>query len=80
MQDVRVVAAGRDPSELSAAGIRRLPSSAAEALDHLSASGILRDAMGDPLFEAFLAVRRAEIDAAAERSPEDVVAATRWRY
>ena len=72
--------AARDPAELSAAGIRRLPLSAADALDHLAASGILREAMGDPLFEAFLAVRRAEIDAAADRSPEDVVAATRWRY
>jgi hypothetical protein len=32
------------------------------------------------LFEAFLAVRRAEVDLFADREPEDVVAATRWAY
>ncbi len=72
--------ATHDPAALAAAGVRRLPESAAEAVEHLSASAVLRTAMGDPLFEAFLAVRRAEIAAMLDRSPEDVVAATRWRW
>jgi len=41
---------------------------------------VLRQAMGDPMFEAFLAVRRAEIELFADVSPDDVVAQTRWRW
>jgi glutamine synthetase len=41
---------------------------------------VLRPAMGDPLFEAFLAVRRGEIDLFAGTSPEEIVAQTRWRW
>ena len=36
--------------------------------------------MGDWLFDAFTAVRRAEIELFAGHTPEQVVAATRWRY
>jgi glutamine synthetase len=36
--------------------------------------------MGDWLFDAFTAVRRAEIALFAGSTPEQVVAATRWRY
>jgi glutamine synthetase len=36
--------------------------------------------MGGPLFEAFLAVRKAETELFAEVSPDDIVARTRWRW
>jgi glutamine synthetase len=58
----------------------RLPSALPEAIACLEADEGLRRAMGDPLFEAFLAVRRAEVDLFAGKAPEEVAAATRWRY
>jgi hypothetical protein len=36
--------------------------------------------MGEPMFEAFLAVRRAEIELFSGASPADIVARTRWRW
>lgn len=70
-----------DPAGLGDdAGIVRLPQSLTEAADAFEASDVLREAMGDPLFEAVLAVRRAEIDLFAASSPDDVVARTRWRW
>ena len=71
---------GLPEAELAERGIRRLPQSLGEAADLLAASDVLRDAMGDPMFEAFLAVRRAEVELFAQASPEDVVARTRWRW
>ncbi|GAA2434644.1 glutamine synthetase family protein [Streptomyces macrosporus] len=58
----------------------RLPTSATEALEHFERSTVLREAMGDPLFEAFAAVRRAEIALFEGVAPQDVVAAVRERY
>ena len=69
-----------DPAGLDDPGIVRLPQSLTEAADAFEASGMLREAMGDPLFDAILAVRRAEIELFADSSPDDVVASTRWRW
>jgi glutamine synthetase len=66
--------------ELNRRGIRRLPQSLPEATGHLERSAVLREAMGDPLAKAFLAVRRAETELFAEASPEAIVAQTRWRW
>ncbi len=41
---------------------------------------MLREAMGDPLFEAFLAVRRAEAALFADADADEIVAQTRWRW
>jgi len=41
---------------------------------------VLTDAFGPLLTETLIAVRRAEIDLFAEASPEEIVAATRWRH
>lgn len=71
---------GLPETELSERGIRRLPQSLGEAADMLEGSDVLREAMGDPMFEAVLAVRRAEIELFADASPEQVVARTRWRW
>jgi glutamine synthetase len=67
-------------AELAERGTRRLAQSLDGSAGALEASDVLREAMGDPMFEAFLAVRRAEIELFAETSPEDVVAQTRWRW
>jgi glutamine synthetase len=70
-----------DPASLPAADQPpRLPDSLPTAIGHLERDELLRSAMGDELFEAFLAVRRAEVELFAGREPEDVVAATRWVY
>ncbi len=71
---------GLSEDELRRRGIVRLPQSLTEAADAFEASDVLREAMGDPLFEAMLAVRRAEIELFADSSPDDVVARTRWRW
>jgi glutamine synthetase len=70
-----------DPAGLAAADQpARLPGSLAEAVRHLEADAGLRAAMGEELFLAYLAVRRAEADLFAGKAPEEVVAATRWVY
>ena len=57
-----------------------LPGSIVEAVEHLTGDKRLRAAMGEPLFEAFVAVRRAEAELFAGWSDDEVAAATRWRY
>jgi glutamine synthetase len=74
-----------DPSSLPAAvkrrrRIRALPGSLREAVRALERSTTIRAAMGDLLFDAFLATRRGEIAAFEGASDEEVVAAHRWRY
>ena len=74
-----------DPGTLSSEeqerlGVRRLPESLEEAVNHLEKSDVLREAMGDVLFNAFVAVRRGEVAAFADKTPEEVVEAHRWRY
>ncbi len=71
--------AGRS-NELARRGVARLPQSLDAALAHLARSDVLRQAMGEQLYEAFADVRRAEVALFARASPEEVVAATRWRY
>ncbi|MDP9341101.1 MAG: glutamine synthetase family protein [Actinomycetota bacterium] len=66
--------------ELSKRGIKRLPQSVEEAVSHLEASDVLRDAMGPMLFGPFVAVRRGEAEAFAGKEPDEIVAAHRWRY
>jgi glutamine synthetase len=61
-------------------GIRPLPTSLEEATDELEGSAVIREAMGDPLFDSFVAVRRAEWKTFGGVDDEDVVRAHRWRY
>jgi glutamine synthetase len=74
-----------DPASLSATrrkalGIRRLPSSLGEAIRELERSTVIREAMGDVLFEAFLATRRGEAEVFEAMDPAEMVRAHRWRY
>jgi glutamine synthetase len=66
--------------ERGAAGVVRLPSDPASAEAALTDNPRVRDALGAPLLGAFLAVRRADRDWAAERPADEVVAAHLWRY
>ena len=58
----------------------RLPSSLDEALAALQVDDLIPAALGEPLFDAFCAVRRAEVELFAQSSPEQIVEACRWRY
>jgi len=68
------------PAELADRELRRLPQTLAEASDCLERDAVLRSAMGEPLAEAFLAVRRGEAETFAGASPDEIVAQTRWRW
>jgi glutamine synthetase len=58
----------------------RLPTGILWAVDCLEKDERLRAALGDPLFEAFVAVRRAEAELFNGWTDDEVAAATRWRY
>jgi glutamine synthetase len=58
----------------------RLPRSVLDAVDFLEKDHRLRTALGEPLFEAFVAVRRAEAALFDGWSDDEIAAATRWRY
>ncbi|EFL20874.1 putative glutamine synthetase [Streptomyces himastatinicus ATCC 53653] len=59
---------------------RRLPTSLLGALEHFEDSAVLREALGDPLFESIAAVRRAEAALFEKATPQEIAAATRGRY
>ncbi|MFI6684374.1 glutamine synthetase [Streptomyces sp. NPDC050485] len=61
-------------------GQRRLPASLPEALGHFTGSAVLREALGDPLFEAITAVRQAETKLFDGLTPREIAEATRGRY
>jgi glutamine synthetase len=75
----------KDPSSLStqdlaALGAERLPSSLEQSISALEGSDVIRSAMGDMLFGAVLAVRRAELDSFREADLGTILASHRWRY
>jgi glutamine synthetase len=72
--------AARPAEELEALGVRRLPQSLSESLACLEKSAVIQDAMGPTLFEAFVAVRRAELDEFGGGDAEAVASEHRWRY
>lgn len=74
-----------DPTLLSDAvreerGVRQLPSSLPEAVEHLAASSVLRDAMGEFLFETFLATRRGECEQYAGLADDELIRRLQWRF
>ncbi|WP_416385354.1 glutamine synthetase family protein [Streptomyces sp. NRRL B-1677] len=68
-----------DPA-VTGAAVPRLPTSLPEALDRFRCSDVLREALGEPLYEAFLAVREGEQARTRDDSPEALVAGLRHRY
>lgn len=76
---------GLDPASLSdderaASGVTRLPTALADSVAAFAAEPALTTAFGPQLTETLLAVRRAEIDRFAGAGPEEIIAATRWKY
>jgi glutamine synthetase len=74
-----------DPASLSAGerrkrGIAQLPSSLGVAIAELERSAVLREAMGDMLFDSFVATRKGELEAFDGMDDDAVVRAHRWRY
>jgi glutamine synthetase len=74
-----------DPAALSqqereAFGAERLPRSLDLSISALEQSDTIRSAMGPMLFDALLAVRRAELETFKEADADAVLAAHRWRY
>ena len=68
-----------DPASLAPADQpERLPQSLGEAVDALVGDTVLREAMGEVLVEAFVAVRRAEIERFTGQHDDEIAAATRW--
>ncbi len=69
------------PDDVKAArGVRPLPTSLPEAVEHLAASSVLREAMGDFLFQTFLATRREECVQYDGLDDEELIRRLRWRY
>jgi glutamine synthetase len=58
----------------------RLPRNLSESVERLQGDDILPEALGEPLLEAILAVRRAEIDLFAGQADDEIAAALRWRH
>jgi glutamine synthetase len=58
----------------------RLPPTVAAAVAALRADDVLPDALGEPLLDAYCAVRRAEAELFAQASPQEIAEACRWRY
>ncbi len=50
------------PEERAAKGIRELPGFLGEALEELEADKVLREALGEPLYEAFMRAKWAEVE------------------
>ncbi|MGK5533687.1 glutamine synthetase [Streptomyces sp. URMC 129] len=69
-----------DPAHTRTGAPARLPASLPVALDHLESSAVLREALGEELYGAILAVRQAETALFAASSPYEIAAATRDRY
>ena len=70
-----------DPASLSPAEQPpRLPQRLTEAVAALRGDDVLPEALGEPLLEAFCAVRLAEAEMFAGVDPAAIAEATRWKY
>lgn len=68
------------PAEAAASGVRRLPTSLAQAVEEFRKDERLRAALGPVLADAVIAVRQGEIEAVDGLDDERVAAAYRWKY
>jgi glutamine synthetase len=74
-----------DPASLSEEqwrelGIVALPASLRAATDAFESDEVLATALGPELSTTIVDLRRAEVDRFADSTPEDIVAAARWKY
>ncbi|MEU9449882.1 glutamine synthetase family protein [Streptomyces sp. NPDC048277] len=68
------------PDEAVARGVRRLPTSLAQAVEAFREDEVLRTALGPVLADAVIAVREGETEAVAGLDDAGVAAAYRWKY
>jgi len=68
------------PDVLKERDIQQLPGSLPEATEQLAASSLLREAMGEFLFETYLATRRGEAEQYAGLDDDELIRRTRWRF
>ena len=68
------------PQTRSARGIELLPGTLAAAVTAFESDDVLGTAFGDELVDTIAAVRRGEIALFADATPEQITAASRWRY
>ena len=61
-------------------GLERLPEDLDAGADALAGSQLLRAALGAPLHDAIVTIRRAEAAATAQRDVEQLFEFYRWRY
>ncbi len=61
-------------------GVEQLPASLGEATVQLAGSSVLREAMGEFLFETFLATRRGEVERSTGLDDDELIRLTRWRF
>ncbi len=61
-------------------GISQLPGSLPEAAERLAGSAVLREAMGEFLFESFVATRRGESEQYEGLDEDELIRRLRWRY
>ncbi|MGQ4596535.1 glutamine synthetase [Nocardia sp. R6R-6] len=69
-----------DAEAVARSDVRRLPTTAAKAAEHLAVSRVLAAAMGPELHDSLVTVRRAEAERYADASAEELIALTRWRF
>jgi glutamine synthetase len=69
-----------DERERSAHGIERLPADLTEALARMEKAELPRAALGEALYEAFLAVRRLELESYGAADIEKKAELLRWKY
>ncbi len=61
-------------------GIARLPTNLRDAVDLFAADEVLREAFGQPLVDAIVAVRESELELFDGATDDEVAAATRWLH
>jgi glutamine synthetase len=70
-----------DPAELPPTSQPpRLPRSLSQSIERLQRDDLLPEALGEPLLESLLAVRRAEIELFAGKADDEIATALRWRH
>jgi glutamine synthetase len=79
-EPVEVDPATLDPAERAARDIAALPGDLGTAVAAMAAEPVLTEALGEVLIDTVAAVRRGEIARFEGASPEEIAAATRWRY
>ncbi len=68
------------PHERDRAGIAALPTTLGESVTAFEADPVLRQALGEAVIDTVCVVRRGEIELLKDATPEQVIAATRWRH